>query len=184
MTAVYRNRHNLILETTSPLSCLTRRLVVLQCDDVARSLLQALEEVDHQVADVLRVGTGEGELLAAHRGQSERLLLRLVGPGEDVGISLNSRRLSLLGNSSSSFAFFRQPYEYLTYSRNNEEQVLFLIVSKWLRPIHHPMCLLLAGDLCDFGEAELEEDLLLVVHHVHAGPVDGDDDVVLRQVRT
>ncbi len=43
---------------------------------------------------------------------------------------------------------------------------------------------LLAGDVRDLREWELEEDLLLVVHHVHAGPVHGDDDVVLGQVRT
>ena len=51
-----------------------------------------------------------------------------------------------------------------------------------------PMCpqrhSLLTGDLCDLWEAELEQHLLLVVHHVHASPVDGDDDVVLRQVRS
>ena len=64
------------------LQYLTGRLIVLQRDDIAGALLQALQEVDDQVADVLRVGAGEGELLAADSGQGERLLLGLVGPEE------------------------------------------------------------------------------------------------------
>ena len=42
---------------------------------------------------------------------------------------------------------------------------------------------LLAGDVGDLREGQLQQHLLLVVHHVDAGPVDGDDDVVLGQVR-
>ena len=42
--------------------------------------------------------------------------------------------------------------------------------------------LLLTGDAGDFREGELEEDLLLVVHHVHPGPVHRNDHIVLRKV--
>ena len=46
------------------------------------------------------------------------------------------------------------------------------------------MILLLTRDGGDLWEGELEEDLLLVIHHVHPRPVHRDDHVVLRQVRT
>ena len=39
------------------------------------------------------------------------------------------------------------------------------------------------GDGSDLREGELEQDLLLVIHHVHPRPVDRDDDVILGQAR-
>ena len=42
----------------------------------------------------------------------------------------------------------------------------------------------MAGDAGDLREGEFEQDLLLVVDDVDAGPVDRDDDVVLGQVGT
>ena len=42
----------------------------------------------------------------------------------------------------------------------------------------------MTGDSGDLREGELQEDLLLVVHHIDSGPVDGDDDVVLGQIWT
>ena len=44
--------------------------------------------------------------------------------------------------------------------------------------------LLLTGDGGDLREGELQQDLLLVVHHIDSGPVDGNDDVVLGQIWT
>ena len=44
--------------------------------------------------------------------------------------------------------------------------------------------LLLTGDGGYLREGELQQDLLLVIHHVHPRPVDGDDDVILGQVGT
>ena len=44
--------------------------------------------------------------------------------------------------------------------------------------------LLLTGDSGDLREGELQQDLLLVVHHIDSGPVDGNDDVVLGQIWT
>ena len=40
---------------------------------------------------------------------------------------------------------------------------------------------LAAGDRHDIWEREFQEDLLLLVHKVDPGPVDGHDDVVLRE---
>ena len=71
---------------------LTGCLVVLERDHVAGSLLEPLQEVDDQVADVLRVGAGEGELLAAHSRQRERLLLRLVRPDRGRGVLVLTER--------------------------------------------------------------------------------------------
>lgn len=57
--------------------------------------------------------------------------------------------------------------------------------------LSHSLCflieflfLLLRRDGSDFREGELQKDLLLVVHDVDARPIDCDDDVVLRQIRT
>ena len=59
---------------------LTGGLGVLDCDDELGSLLESLEEVDDEVADVLGVGALEGELLLAHRDQREGLRERLAAP--------------------------------------------------------------------------------------------------------
>ena len=42
----------------------------------------------------------------------------------------------------------------------------------------------MTGDSGDLGEGELQQNLLLVIDHVHSGPVDGDDDVVLGEIWT
>ena len=44
--------------------------------------------------------------------------------------------------------------------------------------------LLLTGDSGDLREGELQQNLLLVIDHIHPGPVDSDDDVVLGQIWT
>ena len=59
---------------------LTGGLGVLDGDDELGALLESLEEVDDEVADVLGVGALEGELLLAHRHQRERLRERLAAP--------------------------------------------------------------------------------------------------------
>lgn len=41
-----------------------------------------------------------------------------------------------------------------------------------------------AGNSSDLWEGELEEDLLLLVHKVNPGPVDGNDQVIFRQTGT
>ena len=61
---------------------LTLCLVVLEHDDKLRAPLEPLQEVDHELPDVLRVGRLEGELLRTDRGQGERLSERLVAPEE------------------------------------------------------------------------------------------------------
>ena len=62
------------------LASLTGGLRVLDGDDELGALLEALEEVDDEVADVLRVRALEGELLLADRDQRERLRERLAAP--------------------------------------------------------------------------------------------------------
>lgn len=44
--------------------------------------------------------------------------------------------------------------------------------------------LLLARDAGDLGEGQLQQDLLLIIHHIDTGPVDSDNDIILRQIRT
>jgi len=39
-------------------------------------------------------------------------------------------------------------------------------------------------DGSDFGEGQLEQHLFLIIDHVDAGPIDGDDHVVLGKTRT
>ena len=56
-------------------------LVVLQSDHILGPFLEPLEEVDHQVADVFRVGRLECELLVSHCDQGEGLREGLVAPG-------------------------------------------------------------------------------------------------------
>jgi hypothetical protein len=43
---------------------------------------------------------------------------------------------------------------------------------------------LLTRDCGDLWEGELEQDLLLVVHHIDPGPVHSNYHIVFRQVRT
>ena len=62
---------------------LTGGLGVLDGDDELGALLEALEEVDDEVADVLGVGALEGELLLADRDQRERLRERLAAPATE-----------------------------------------------------------------------------------------------------
>ena len=59
---------------------MTWRLIVLQSDDISGPLLEPLQEVDHQVPDVLGIGGLEGELLPPHRHQGEGLREGLAAP--------------------------------------------------------------------------------------------------------
>ena len=52
-------------------------------DDELGALLESLEEVDDEVADVLGVGALEGELLLADRDQREGLRERLAAPARE-----------------------------------------------------------------------------------------------------
>lgn len=54
--------------------------IVLERDHELWSFLETLQEVDDEVPDVLGVRALEGELLAAHRHQGERLGERLRAP--------------------------------------------------------------------------------------------------------
>ncbi len=46
------------------------------------------------------------------------------------------------------------------------------------------LCLLLTRDCGDLWEGELEQDLLLVVHHIDPSPVHSNYHIVFGQVRT
>lgn len=59
---------------------LTRRFVVLQCDDVSRSLFQSFKEVNDQIPDILSVGALECEFFASYSRQGEGLSENLVCP--------------------------------------------------------------------------------------------------------
>ena len=61
----------------------------MECDDKLGALLEALEEVDDEVADVLGVRALEGELLAPDRHEGEGLGKRLVASetGENLTTS-------------------------------------------------------------------------------------------------